>query len=288
MSLFSVVVADPPWAFSDKLSMADVKRGAEAHYNTLTIADLIKLPVEQWVKDDAILALWCPSSLLVEGLDVLKAWGFKHKQVYTWVKVTQSNKIAFGMGRQFRGATEHALIGTRGSPKPASKSERNIDLSLALKHSAKPEKIQERLERMYPDGPFLELFARRGRPGWTCVGNQAPDTIGIDVREWQPQILPYSGELQPHGLSANQQAQLRASLPDPATTGVFQQLEIELNDLEKLDSPKIDQEKNEQEKVDAKANSEASDAEASDSEANDAGAQDAAYEEAESTSPITL
>lgn len=194
MSMFQVVVADPPWAFSDKLTMTDVKRGAEAHYNTLTIADLMKLPVADWCMKDALLALWCPSSLLVEGLDVMKAWGFTHKQVYTWVKVTATNKVAFGMGRQFRGATEHALIGTRGSPKPESKSERNVDLSLMLKHSAKPEKLQERLERMYPNGPYLEIFARRGRPGWTCVGNQSPDTFGIDVRDWVPEVKPHVAE----------------------------------------------------------------------------------------------
>jgi N6-adenosine-specific RNA methylase IME4 len=186
MKKFRVVVADPPWAFSDKLKMSDVKRGAEANYRTLTIADICKLPVADWVEKDSILALWTPSSLLTDGMRVMESWGFKQKQIYTWVKETKRGGIAFGMGRQFRGATEHALIGTRGSPKPASKSERNVDLWVGLPHSKKPERLQERLEKMYPDGPYLELFARRSRPGWTCFGNEAPGFKGIDVREWSP------------------------------------------------------------------------------------------------------
>ena len=28
----------------------------------------------------------------------------------------------------------------------------------------------------YDDGPYLELFARRQRPGWTCLGNEMPTT----------------------------------------------------------------------------------------------------------------
>jgi N6-adenosine-specific RNA methylase IME4 len=189
--MFRVIIADPPWAFSDKLKMEKVKRGAEANYATLGIKDILALPVAEWAMKDALLALWVPSSLLQDGMDVLKAWGFEQKQIYTWVKMTRTNKVAFGMGRQFRGATEHALIGTRGKPKPESKSQRNVDLSPALAHSAKPGRLHDRLELMYPEGPFLELFARRGRPGWTCVGNQSPDYAGVDIRAWQPEVRPF-------------------------------------------------------------------------------------------------
>ncbi len=195
--MFSVIVADPPWTFSDKLKMEDVKRGAEAHYRTLSIDDICQLPVKDWCNPDALLALWVPSSLLDEGMRVMTAWGFAQKQIYTWVKMTRTNKVAFGMGRQFRGATEHALIGTRGKPKPASKAQRNVDLSPMLPHSAKPGRLQDRLEAMYPEGPYLELFARRGRPGWTCVGNQAPDYAGVDIRDWKPEVRPFAGAIPP-------------------------------------------------------------------------------------------
>lgn len=184
---FRVVVADPPWSFNDKLSMSEVKRGAEANYTTLTTDDIAALPVASWCQSDALLALWVPSSLLVDGLATMRAWGFEQKQIYTWVK-SSSTGLAFGMGRYFRGCTEHALIGTRGkvSKRVTSKSERNAELSPALLHSKKPAALQERLERMLPGGPYLELFARRSRPGWVCFGNEAPGFEGMDVRKWDP------------------------------------------------------------------------------------------------------
>lgn len=184
---YEVVVADPPWSFSDRLRMESVKRGAEDNYRTLTTKDVKALgsSLDAILKSDALLALWVPSALLTEGLSVLEAWGFKQKQVWTWVKTKKHDPsgLAFGMGRQFRGCTEHALIGTRGSPKPRNRSQRNVVLAPGLPHSQKPEGLQDSLELMYR-GPFLELFARRARAGWTCVGNESPETKGMDVRDW--------------------------------------------------------------------------------------------------------
>lgn len=38
-------------------------------------------------------------------------------------------------------------------------------------HSRKPDGIHERIERLVA-GPYLELFARQTRPGWTAWGNE--------------------------------------------------------------------------------------------------------------------
>lgn len=126
--------------------------------------------------------------MLADGLSVMGSWGFKQKQIYTWTKTSKSSEgLAFGMGRYFRGCTEYALIGTRGkvAGMVVSKSERNAELAPATPHSKKHDTLQERLERMLP-GPYLELFARRSRPGWLCVGNEAPGFEGVDIRGWQP------------------------------------------------------------------------------------------------------
>jgi N6-adenosine-specific RNA methylase IME4 len=184
---YTVVVADPPWQFQDKLTMSSVKRGAEANYRgVLSLQDIMDLKVQDWTEDSALLALWVPSSMLADGLKVMNAWGFEQKQIYTWCK-TSSTGLAFGMGRYFRGCTEHALIGTRGkvAKMVMSKSERGAECSPSLPHSVKPPTLQERLEKMLP-GPYLELFARRSREGWDCVGNEAPGYEGIDIRDWSP------------------------------------------------------------------------------------------------------
>lgn len=217
---FGVIVADPAWRFEDQLTMSEVKRGSSSQYGTLSMEAVKGLRVSEVAAPDALLALWVPSALLQDGLDVMRAWGFKHKQVYTWGKTAQhltdksgkkgrivervreyaDNGLAFGMGHYFRGCTEHALIGVRGriGKEVENHSQRNLELSLelapALKHSAKPDGLQERLERMFPDLPKLELFARRDREGWVCQGKECPSTYGEDIREWLQARLPAPGE----------------------------------------------------------------------------------------------
>jgi N6-adenosine-specific RNA methylase IME4 len=180
---YSVIVADPPWSFSDKLTMSSTKRGAAANYRLLGLEDIVAMPVQDVSSDDAVLALWVPSSMIADGLRTMAAWGFKQKTIWTWVKTSRSGGLAFGMGRTFRGCSEHALVGTRGRPRVKNRSQRNVALDPAMKHSAKPDTLQIRLELMF-EGERLELFARRKRPGWTTIGDQCPGTVGVDVRDW--------------------------------------------------------------------------------------------------------
>jgi N6-adenosine-specific RNA methylase IME4 len=48
-------------------------------------------------------------------------------------------------------------------------------------HSRKPDETYELIERMYPELPKIELFARAGREGWDAWGNQAPQ--GEETRQ---------------------------------------------------------------------------------------------------------
>jgi N6-adenosine-specific RNA methylase IME4 len=224
---FRVIVADCPWRFSDKLRMSDVARGAAANYSVMTISDIKQLAVNDLVDPTgAVLALWVPSSLLQEGLDTMKAWGFAHKQTYVWVKTKKHKfqdfskwikksilkhkqvcydefaydrairaildsinnikldlELAFGMGRLFRQTHEICLIGTSNNKiykSLSNKSQRSVCFAENLKHSAKPEHLQDSLEIMLPKGNKIELFARRQRPGWTCLGNEV--CKGEDIR----------------------------------------------------------------------------------------------------------
>ena len=230
---FKVIVADPAWSFSDKLKMSDVARGAAANYSVMTISDIKRLPVNDLADPSgAVLALWVPSSLLQEGLDTMKAWGFSHKQTYVWVKtkkhpfhrveslfktgiklanklnnnpvitvkdylkllhatigtINSSSLLAFGMGRLFRQTHEICLIGTSNNKiykSLSNKSQRSVCFAENLKHSAKPEHLQDSLDIMFHgnNNAKLELFSRRQRKGWYCLGNEAPMTKGEDIRE---------------------------------------------------------------------------------------------------------
>jgi N6-adenosine-specific RNA methylase IME4 len=192
---YRVVVADPPWAFEDGLVMGKTRRGAAAHYATLSTKEIAAIPVADWCEPDAVLALWTPAALLADGLVVVAAWGFRQTQVVAWVKRTRSGGLQMGMGRQFRSACELSLIGVRGAPVPATHGERNVFECAPLGHSVKPDTLHAMLARMYPGGPFLELFARRAVPAWTCVGLECAgdppeaDHVGAiraDLRTWRP------------------------------------------------------------------------------------------------------
>jgi N6-adenosine-specific RNA methylase IME4 len=215
MSKFNIIVADPPYSFSDKLTMSSVKRGSASQYNTLSIDDLKSLNVPDICEDNALLALWCPSSLLPDGLNIMKSWGFVQKQTHVWVKTKQepfkallssifksfvnelididadtfrdivsrflkvfdlNSVLAFGLGRLFRQSHEIVLIGTKGKiyNKLNNKAQRSVHFYPATKHSTKPELLQDMLEIMFSGSDIkkLEMFARRERPGWTCLGNE--------------------------------------------------------------------------------------------------------------------
>lgn len=196
---FRVICADPPYSFKDKLSMSDVSRGAESNYSILSISDLKKLPIKDISENDAILALWCPSSLLKEGLDIMNIWGFEFKQTHIWVKTKQEIKntdlnscLSFGMGRLFRQTHEVVLLGTKGKiyNHLKNKSQRSVHFFPATKHSSKPENLQNMLDKMFPEGNRIELFARRKKLNWLCLGNDPnSDSPSEDIRNSLQKII---------------------------------------------------------------------------------------------------
>jgi N6-adenosine-specific RNA methylase IME4 len=171
---YRVIYADPPWLYSDSGPTEDDSLGkAERHYPGMTMAELCKLPIKAHSLPNSVLFMWVttPMILLNPGpRDVLEAWGFDYKTLFTWDKI-------LGMpGHYSNVVTEHLVLATRGDgqpdrPTPLPKSlfaERRTSL-----HSEKPTAIRKMIERQYIVGPYLELFARRRVPGWDCYGNDA-------------------------------------------------------------------------------------------------------------------
>lgn len=200
---FQVIVSDPGWGFNDNLNKMKrkVKRAASAQYKTMTPAQIAAIPVAS-VADPmgCLLALWVPGSMLVHGLEVMKAWGFFLHQTWVWVKLKKdhanepdpNNSTRVGMGRLFRQSHEIALIGVSGKsiyPLLQDRSQRSVGFDLNVGHSTKPETLQDRLDLMFPTANKIELFARRIRPGWTCLGN-AIDGKDISTAVLDVSLLP--------------------------------------------------------------------------------------------------
>ncbi len=103
---------------------------------------------------------------------------------FTKGKIFVQDMLSFGMGRLFRQSHEICLIGTNNNKvykHLTNKSQRSVSFAENLKHSAKPENLQDSLDIMFPKGKKMELFARRRRPGWECLGNEICNGEDITV-----------------------------------------------------------------------------------------------------------
>jgi N6-adenosine-specific RNA methylase IME4 len=174
---FPVILADPPYRYERQWS---VSRDVENHYPTMTTEEICALPVENLATADAMLFLWTPAPLLTDAFAIMRAWGFEYVTSAVWVK----DKI--GMGVYLRQQHELLLICKRGNPIVPNPSFLSSSIIEAPRrgHSEKPEAAYEIIERMYPDLPKVELFARHAREGWCQWGNQAPG--GAHLARWMP------------------------------------------------------------------------------------------------------
>ena len=166
---YGTIIADPPWP---ERGGGRIVRGAQRHYDLMTVARIMATPVEyRWAADDCHLYLWVTNNFLMAGLSTLHWWGFRYVTTLTW------NKNGIGLGQYFRGNTEHVLFGVRGNPGyrqlPNGKRAQGRTGFYAEKgeHSEKPMQIHEWAEIVSP-GPRIELFARSRRPGWHAWGNE--------------------------------------------------------------------------------------------------------------------
>lgn len=176
---FATVVADPPWRFANRTGKMAPEHRRLSRYGTMTTEEIEALPVAKVVAPTAHLYLWVPNALLPEGLRVLNAWGFAYKSNIVWHKRRKDGgSDGRGVGFYFRNVTELILFGVRGKNArtlPPGRTQVNYIGSRKREHSRKPDEQYDLIESCSP-GPYLEMFARGTRPGWTVWGNQADET----------------------------------------------------------------------------------------------------------------
>jgi N6-adenosine-specific RNA methylase IME4 len=157
------------------------------HYSCLSPGQIASLPLKDVVAEDGLLWLWVPGPFLAIGahLPIVRAWGFQPTAMgFTWVKLKRSFEVGqlrlsslaesdlhVGLGHTTRKNAEFCVLGRRGNPKRLADDVREVVLSPVGRHSEKPPSIYERISR-YGAGPYLDLFARRRRPGWMAWGDE--------------------------------------------------------------------------------------------------------------------
>lgn len=183
-----MIYADPPWHFKTynekgrqrSPDWKPFKGSPSIHYDTMSAENIRALPVVDLAADDCCLFLWICWPLLPEALALIEAWGFTYKTCgFDWVKahagqmdmLHDDNKVQIGMGYWTRSNSEVCLLATRGKPKRLKADVRQAIIEPRREHSRKPICVYERIERLVA-GPYIELFARTRREGWSSWGNQ--------------------------------------------------------------------------------------------------------------------
>jgi N6-adenosine-specific RNA methylase IME4 len=189
---FGAILIDPPWRFANRTGKMAPEHRRLHRYPTMSFDDIAALPVGELALPKSHLYLWCPNALLLEGLQIMKGWGFTYKTNIVWYKTRKDGgPDGRGVGFYFRNVTELLLFGTRGNLRTLRPGRRQVNIMVSRKqeHSWKPSETYSIIEACSP-GPYVELFARQQRPKWTSWGDQA-DTYEAK----RPVVTTYNGHV---------------------------------------------------------------------------------------------
>lgn len=176
---FQTVLADPPWRFMNRTGKVAPEHKRLDRYGTMELDEIKRLPVSDIAAKNAHLYLWVPNALLPEGIEVMQAWGFRYVSNVIWAKRRKDGgPDGRGVGFYFRNVTEPILFGVRGSMRtlPPARSTVNMIETRKREHSRKPDEQYDLIESCSP-GPYLEMFARYAREGWSAWGNESDASV---------------------------------------------------------------------------------------------------------------
>jgi N6-adenosine-specific RNA methylase IME4 len=162
----------------------------------MSLDEIKAMDVKSTLAPNAHLYLWVPNALLPDGLEVMRAWGFRYVSNIVWAKRRKDGgPDGRGVGFYFRNVTELLLFGVHGSMRTLApgRSQVNMIETRKREHSRKPDEQYDLIEACSP-GAYLELFARHARPGWVVWGDESSDDVvprGVVHKGYEGgQILP--------------------------------------------------------------------------------------------------
>ncbi len=175
---YRTIVIDPPWLYDRSMAHG----GAGHHYEGMSFERLAELPIKSLCADDASVFLWATSPFLPVAFDLLRVWGLQYRQELVWRKTP-----GMGMGSDYRVDTEPVLLAERYEVETESvlfskkgrfpmktRGLRNFFEAPRGRHSEKPDRFFTEVVEPGSHGPYLEMFARKRRPGWTTWGAELP------------------------------------------------------------------------------------------------------------------
>ena len=182
MKKYQIIYADPPWILrkGGKKSVRSNSSGEALDYPVISMDEIFKHL--RWATDnteeDAVMFLWTIDKYLHEAEQMMKLLGWKLHARMIWNKVT-GIPAAFTI----RYGHEYLLYCYKGKLTPVAKEERgkihSVFTEQVKRHSQKPEIAYQIIERLYPVGERLEMYARNKREGWDVWGNEVESDIDL-------------------------------------------------------------------------------------------------------------
>ena len=94
---YSVIYADPPWAYRQCGATEKSRGNAAKHYQTMTTAEICAMPVPSICAEGAACFMWATFPNIGEAIKAMEAWGFTYKTAaFVWVKKNRKNGGTFG------------------------------------------------------------------------------------------------------------------------------------------------------------------------------------------------
>ncbi|MCL2082067.1 MAG: MT-A70 family methyltransferase [Oscillospiraceae bacterium] len=167
------ILSDPPWDLDGKGNYAP-------KYPLLNLEAIKSMPIKELTEENAHLWIWVTNGMLPYVFDVLDAYGFTFRNLFTWCKPR------YTLGQYLRNASEYVIFATKGKAPVKFRGQPNWGFYPLQGHSHKPEEIYDVIERVsgrnerVSGGDYLELFARRKRHGWDSWGNEIESDVKIE------------------------------------------------------------------------------------------------------------
>jgi N6-adenosine-specific RNA methylase IME4 len=177
------IAVDAPWPFETYSERAS--HATTDHYETMTFDEIKALPIKALAAEDCAVFIWVTWPNMPLWKEMIEAWGLTFSGLgFDWVKLTPDGQsLHKGQGYNTRQNPEPCILAKIGSPLRLDEGVHSVVMTPIGAHSEKPDEAYRRIERLY-GGPYLELFARKPRDGWTTWGDELPPLDagdGLDI-----------------------------------------------------------------------------------------------------------
>ena len=177
---YATIVADPPWRYDEGFPQGPAhgvgRSTVPLPYPSMSVDEIAALDVAALADRSAWLFVWTTSKYLPQTFGIIEAWGFTYTQTITWRKTGCPSPFVTSVAPSH---SEFLLAAKRGDPgRLGAFPSSVVDAPAQSQHSRKPDVFMDYIEEI-SEGPYLEMFSRRARFGWSTWGNQALNHVEI-------------------------------------------------------------------------------------------------------------